>query len=96
MRAKITVLPENKQAEIEPGEYIIDASYTAGVILNSACLKCSCGTCAVEVVSGGENLEPLTEKEKAVLEKRGKNPQQYRLACCVKILKGEVVIKSNS
>ncbi len=95
MRAKITVLPENKQAEIDAGEYILNASDIAGVILNSGCLKCSCGTCAVEIVSGGENLEPLTNKEKAVLEKKGKNPQQYRLSCCVKILKGEIVIKSN-
>ncbi len=95
MSAKITVLPENRQAEIKPGECILDASYTAGVMLDAGCLNCSCGTCAVEVVSGGENLEPLTNNEKAVLEKRGKNPQQYRLACCVKILKGEVVIRSN-
>ncbi len=95
MSPKITVLPENKQAEIKPGEFILDASYTAGVLLNSGCLNCSCGTCAVEVVSGIENLEPLTDNEKAVLEKKDKNPQKYRLACCVKILKGEVVIKSN-
>lgn len=95
MRAKITVLPENKSAEFTAGEFILDASSLAGVTLDSGCLNCSCGTCAVEILSGEENLEPMTDKEREVLLERGRTPGKYRLACCVKILKGEVVIRAN-
>ncbi|MGB9603413.1 MAG: 2Fe-2S iron-sulfur cluster-binding protein [Verrucomicrobiia bacterium] len=95
MWAKITVLPENKSAEFKAGEFILDASDLAGVTLDSGCLNCSCGSCAVEIVSGEENLEPMTDKEKEILVKRGKEPGKFRLACCVRILKGEVIIRSN-
>lgn len=95
MEAVIRILPENKSAKVRPGEFILDASAEAGVILNSGCLSSTCGTCAVEVISGNENLSPITDKERAVLEERGYQPGKYRLACCVKIERGEVVIRSN-
>ncbi|NEQ65333.1 MAG: (2Fe-2S)-binding protein [Symploca sp. SIO1B1] len=37
-----------------------------------------CGTCIVEIVTGMENLSPLTEVEKRKLKKK---PDNYRLAC---------------
>lgn len=95
MLAQIKVLPENKTAQFESGEFILDAAYLAGAMLNSGCLNCSCGTCAVEIIKGYENLSPLTDKESAILIEKGKDPAKYRLACCVKILGGEVVINTN-
>ncbi|MGC8742785.1 MAG: 2Fe-2S iron-sulfur cluster-binding protein [Verrucomicrobiia bacterium] len=88
-------MPENKSAEFEAGEFILDASDLAGVTLDSGCMNCSCGSCAVEILSGEENLSDLSEKEREILFKRGKQPGKFRLACCVKILKGEVVVRSN-
>jgi len=95
MDVLIKVIPEDKTAQVRAGEFILDASAEAGIVLNSGCLNSVCGTCAVEVVSGNENLSPITDKERAVLEEKGYEPGKYRLACCTKILKGEVVIKSN-
>lgn len=95
MEVVIKIVPDNKSARVKSGEFILDASADAGVVLNSGCLSSTCGTCAVEVVSGNENLSPITDKERSVLEERGYEPGKYRLACCTKILKGEVVIKSN-
>lgn len=40
-----------------------------------------------------ENLEPPTDEELNVLDQWNKDPDTHRLTCCVKILKGEVVIK---
>ena len=37
-----------------------------------------CGTCAVEIVSGMENLSPRTDAENRLLKKK---PDNYRLAC---------------
>lgn len=37
-----------------------------------------CGTCAVEIVEGMENLSPRTDVENKLLKKK---PANYRLAC---------------
>ena len=37
-----------------------------------------CGTCAVEIVEGMENLSPRTDAENKLLKKK---PANYRLAC---------------
>ena len=65
----------------------------AGVEMEAGCFNCSCGTCAIEIVSGMENIEPPTDEELNVLDQWNKDPDKYRLTCCVKILKGEVVIQ---
>jgi ferredoxin len=90
---KITVLPANVSAEVEPGELLLEAGEKAGVEMEAGCFSCSCGTCVVEVVSGMENLEPPTPEELDVLDQWNRDPEKYRLACCVRIQKGEVVIR---
>ena len=49
---KVTVLPANVSAEVEPGELLLEAGEKAGVEMEAGCFNCSCGTCAIEVVSG--------------------------------------------
>ena len=49
---KVTVMPANVSAEVEAGELLLDAGEKAGVEMEAGCFNCSCGTCAVEVVSG--------------------------------------------
>ncbi len=56
------------------------------------CRDCSCGTCVIEVVQGMENVSEPTEQELDVLDTWNKDPEKYRLACCVKVMKDEVVI----
>jgi len=90
---KITVLPANVSAEVEPGELLLEAGEKAGVEMEAGCFSCSCGTCVVEVVSGMENLEPPTPEDLDVLDQWNRDPEKYRLACCVRIQKGEVVIR---
>jgi ferredoxin len=90
---KVTVLPANVSAEVEPGELLLEAGEKAGVEMEAGCFNCSCGTCVVEVVSGMENLAEPTPEELDVLDAWNKDPEKFRLACCVKIEKGEVTIK---
>jgi ferredoxin len=40
-----------------------------------------------------ENLDPPTDEELDVLDAWSKDPEKYRLTCCVKVQKGEVTIK---
>jgi ferredoxin len=90
---KVTVLPGNVSAEVDSGELLLQAGEEAGVEMEAGCFNCSCGTCAVEVVSGMENLSEPTPEELEVLDQWNKDPEKVRLTCCVKVLHGEVVIK---
>jgi len=95
MTTKLTVLPANRSAEVEPGEFLLQAGEKAGVHMNAGCFCCSCGICVVEVVAGGQNLEPPTAEELDVLDAWNKDPETHRLACCVRIRSGEVVIRTH-
>ena len=90
---KVTILPANVSADVPEGTLLLDAGEEAGIEMEAGCFNCSCGTCSVEVVSGMENLEPPTDEELDVLDQWNKDPEKYRLTCCVKVLKGDVVIK---
>jgi ferredoxin len=90
---KVTVLPPNVSAEVESGELLLEAGEKAGVEMEAGCFNCSCGTCVVEVVSGMENLSEPTPEELEVLDTWNKDPEKFRLTCCVKVEKGDVVIR---
>ena len=90
---KVTLLPGGQSAEVPAGTLLLDAGEAAGVEMEAGCFNCSCGTCAVEIASGMENLDPPTDEELNVLDQWNKDPEKYRLTCCVKIQKGEVVIR---
>ena len=92
---RVTVLPGNRTAEVEPGELLIRAGEKAGVEMDAGCFNCFCGTCLVEVVSGMANLDPPSEEELEVLDQWNKDAEKYRLSCCVRVQgPGEVVIRA--
>lgn len=92
---KLTILPAEVSAEVPPGELLLRAGERAGVEMEAGCFNCSCGTCAVEVVSGLENLEEPTPEELDVLDQWNKDPEKFRLTCCVKMKgPGDVVIRA--
>lgn len=90
---KVTILPAGVSAVVEPGEVLLEAGEKAGVEMEAGCFNCSCGTCVVEVVSGMENLEEPTPEELDVLDQWNKDPEKYRLTCCVHVKKGDVVLR---
>lgn len=90
---KVTILPAGVSAEVEPGEVLLEAGEKAGVEMEAGCFNCSCGTCVVEVVSGMEHLEQPTPEELDVLDQWNKDPEKYRLACCVHVKNGDVVLR---
>jgi ferredoxin len=90
---KVTLLPGGQTAEVPAGTLLLDAGEMAGVEMEAGCFNCSCGTCAIAIVSGMENIEPPTDEELNVLDQWNKDPDKYRLTCCVKILKGDVVMR---
>ncbi|MBI5383244.1 MAG: (2Fe-2S)-binding protein [Verrucomicrobia bacterium] len=82
---RVTVLPANTSADVPPGELLLDAGEKAGVDMEAGCFNCSCGTCVVEVTDGMANLEEPTPEELDVLDQWNKDPERFRLTCCVKV-----------
>ena len=77
---------------VEMGSSILQAAQINGVELEHFCGGvCSCSTCRVEVLSGGENLSAMLQEEAHLLgEKRvGKGD---RLSCQAKV-KGRVHVR---
>lgn len=91
---RITVLPANVSAEVPVGTLLLDAGEAAGVEMEAGCFNCSCGTCVVEIVSGLENLDEPTPEELDVLDQWNKDPEKFRLTCCVHLQRGEVAIRA--
>ena len=91
--AKVTVLPANVSAEAPAGALLIEGGEAAGVDMEAGCFNCSCGTCVVEVVQGMENLEEASPEELDVLDQWNKDPEKFRLTCCVKVRDGDIVIR---
>lgn len=89
---KITVLPDEAVAEVPSGIALLDAGEKAGAEMEAGCFHCNCGTCAVEVLEGMENLPPPSAEELDVLDEWNRDPDHFRLACCTK-MKGDVTIR---
>ncbi|MBL9128749.1 MAG: (2Fe-2S)-binding protein [Verrucomicrobiales bacterium] len=91
--AKVTVLPADVSAEVPAGTLLIEAGEAAGIDMEAGCFNCSCGTCVVEVVQGMENLEAPTSEELDVLDQWNRDPEKFRLTCCVKVRDGDIVVR---
>jgi len=90
---QVTILPVDLTAEVAPGENLLDAGHHAGVEMTAGCFNTSCGSCAVLVVQGMENLAPPGPEELNVLRAHGRDPARHRLACTARVLRGAVVIR---
>ncbi|MFM7102640.1 MAG: 2Fe-2S iron-sulfur cluster-binding protein [Verrucomicrobiota bacterium] len=90
---KITLLPSHASAEVPAGLTLLEAGEKAGVEMEAGCFNCSCGTCVAEIVQGMENLDPPSDEELDVLDQWNKDPEKFRLTCCVHLRQGEVTLR---
>ena len=90
----ITVMPANKSIEVESGTTLLIAGERSGVEMEAGCFNCLCGTCVVEILSGGDHLEPPSAQELEVLDEWNKDPETFRLACSARMKDGSVVIQT--
>ena len=76
----------NESIEVTDGKSIRPACEELGVPF--CCKEGLCGSCAIDIVEGEDNLNGLTENEKIL----GRD-KKHRLACQCKIKKGNVGIR---
>lgn len=93
--AQITLLPQNATADVPDGSLLLDAGEAAGVDMEAGCFNCSCGTCVAEIIHGAENLSPPTPEELDVLDQWNKDPEKFRLTCCVHLQRGAVTLRQS-
>ncbi|MEK6926193.1 MAG: 2Fe-2S iron-sulfur cluster-binding protein [Nanoarchaeota archaeon] len=84
--AKVTSIETNESRDVDDNSNIKEACEELGVPF--CCEEGLCGSCAVDVVHGEDNLSELTENEE-ILDR----DKKHRLACQCRIKKGEVEIR---
>jgi len=89
--AKVRIRNEGIEFEVPDGELLRPYAEKHSNML-FGCGKGECGTCICAVSKGSENVTPKTQKEELTLVKMSAYPSQ-RLACQIKIKKGEVEIE---
>lgn len=90
--ARVHFPQDNISVDVEDGSRLQDAIDSSGADIPFGCREGNCATCMIEVVEGGENLNPPTANEKITLlaEELDMN---IRLACQCRISGGDLSIK---
>lgn len=89
---KLTFLKQNQTIELKEGTELTRISVLyPSLPLKFGCRQGDCGTCAIQVVEGGQNLSPLTKQERITLQRLGLTSR--RLACQCALI-GDVIIDS--
>jgi ferredoxin, 2Fe-2S len=69
-------------AEARTGDTLLDAALDAGIELPHECGgNCTCTTCHVRIIAGGEHLSPMEPPEDERLESTPLRDWRSRLAC---------------
>jgi NAD(P)H-nitrite reductase large subunit/ferredoxin len=67
------------------GASVLEVTEGAGKPIEAGCRMGVCGADPVCVRGGGEHLSPMTDDERATLERLGLDPASHRLACCARV-----------
>ena len=90
---KVIFAGKDREIEVEKGLSVLEVALEHQVPLYHTCGgNCSCSTCRVFVLKGAENLSPMEEEERLVLDSFDLKPP-YRLGCQAFILKGDVTVE---
>lgn len=91
--AKIKIINDNLEVEVQKGAKIID-EVKDKTNFPYGCENAECGTCICSVVKGAENLEAANHKEWALLQKLNAH-RGRRLGCQLRVKKeeGEIEIE---
>jgi ferredoxin len=84
-----------KEADVPEGGVLLDICDEALAPIPFSCRSASCATCHIEVLAGGDLLEPPEEAEQDLLDVVG-GPEGSRLACQTIVKPGPGLIRIRS
>jgi ferredoxin len=64
---RIEFVPQQTSADVDEKTKVLLGARRAGVPIRFACASCRCGTCAVRILDGLENLSSMKEDERRLL-----------------------------
>ena len=91
---KLTFKNTNQTFEIDAGASILECAVDNAIALDHDCGgNCACTTCQVYIESGAENISPMSEDERGLLEANDKLEPKARLGCQCRVKAGAVVVR---
>ncbi|WP_407330780.1 2Fe-2S iron-sulfur cluster-binding protein [Enterovibrio sp. 27052020O] len=78
---KVTFGQTGNTVELSSGSSLIDLEDTGRSEVPFGCRSAACGTCAIDVVAGMNNLSPKNEEEIDLLDTLDMDGDKRRLAC---------------
>jgi ferredoxin len=69
------------EVDAPDGARLVDLCDERNAPVPFSCRSASCGTCRIDVLEGGELLEPPRDEELDILDIFGDDPAKRRLAC---------------
>ena len=91
-QVEILFEPSTTKIQVASGSTILAASEAAGVEILTGCTQGMCGTDAVQIVTGLENLSTPEDHELGTLERMGLEAD-FRLACSARVMAGAVQVR---
>ncbi|MCH9814074.1 MAG: 2Fe-2S iron-sulfur cluster binding domain-containing protein [Epsilonproteobacteria bacterium] len=93
MTTRVEIVNDFLAINVKPGKTIQDIVEASGSALPFGCRDGECGTCIVLVESGMEFLNDKNEKEETVLKTVGETSAKARLACQMKIIEPNGLVR---
>lgn len=90
----VTLLPPGITVAASVGDTLLDAALDNNIDLPHECGgNCTCTTCHVHVISGGDNLSRMEEPERFRIQFAGARSRESRLACQALLTGGPVTVR---
>lgn len=83
---------KTRTVEAPDGGALVDICDDTTAPVPFSCRSATCGTCRIEILQGGDLIEPREEAEADLHDILG-DPESVRLACQAKLKKGPGVIR---
>jgi ferredoxin len=82
--------PDGASVEVDApeGARLVDLCDERGASVPFSCRSASCGTCRIDVLEGGDLLEPPRDEELDILDIFGDVPSRRRLCCQARVAAG--------
>ncbi len=93
MTTRVEIINDFLAINVKPGKTIQDIVEASGSALPFGCRDGECGTCVIMIESGMEFLSPINDKEKAVLKTVGEASAKARLACQMKVVEPNGMVR---